>query len=410
MGFTSGLPLFQMIGFGPLGLSLEAETYGGTAAMASELTRESSNSGSRYAHSGCGEGSDSLEGILGGRRERLNAAPSDPPSDPSSNSSSDDAKDVGGVRETAGSAPQRHTLKFVGGKYQGGEFPLRPGREIVIGRTSRSDIVLVEDTVSRMHAKLKTVGDRVVLQDLGSSAGTWVNGKRITTASLKEGDRILIGSTVFMLTAAETARPSDVEAETRARTDPPAPKKDKTPMPGCMSGLLDVVPLSDLLQLLSASQKSGVVTIRSGHEVGQICLRQGRVYHSSIEGHAGVGPHKAFYRMLCWSQGEFEFDPRGERKVREEIDAAIQSLLMEGVCQIDEIRRIEADLPSPESKLAVANPIPGRLRDLSPGELDVFQSVLESDTVGAVLDRYEGSDLEVYTHLMSLQKKGMVVI
>ena len=51
-----------------------------------------------------------------------------------------------GGQETA-----QWALRFISGKYQGGEFPLRPNREIIIGRSSDLDMVLVEDMVSRKH-------------------------------------------------------------------------------------------------------------------------------------------------------------------------------------------------------------------------------------------------------------------
>ena len=56
-------------------------------------------------------------------------------------------------------------LRFISGKYQGGEFPLRMDREIVIGRSSDLDMVLVEDMVSRKHAKISTIGGQIVIQD-----------------------------------------------------------------------------------------------------------------------------------------------------------------------------------------------------------------------------------------------------
>ena len=46
-------------------------------------------------------------------------------------------------------------LRFISGKYQGGEFPLPDSGEIVIGRSSELDMVLVEDMVSRRHARLQ---------------------------------------------------------------------------------------------------------------------------------------------------------------------------------------------------------------------------------------------------------------
>src|SRR3954453_13099105 len=92
-------------------------------------------------------------------------------------------------------------LRFISGKYQGGEFPLRPHREIIIGRSSDLDMVLVEDMVSRKHAKISTDEHTVSIQDLGSTNGTFVNGEKIRKVELKDGDRILIGTSIIKLVA-----------------------------------------------------------------------------------------------------------------------------------------------------------------------------------------------------------------
>src|SRR4029077_12912467 len=90
-------------------------------------------------------------------------------------------------------------LRFISGKYQGGEFPLRPHREIIIGRSSELDMVLVEDMVSRKHAKITTDDKAVTIQDLGSTNGTFVNGEKVRKVELKDGDRILIGTSIVKL-------------------------------------------------------------------------------------------------------------------------------------------------------------------------------------------------------------------
>ena len=59
----------------------------------------------------------------------------------------------------------RFALRFISGKYQGGEFPLRMNREIIIGRSSDLDMVLVEDMVSRRHAKISSTEAEVYIQD-----------------------------------------------------------------------------------------------------------------------------------------------------------------------------------------------------------------------------------------------------
>ena len=42
-----------------------------------------------------------------------------------------------------------YALRFISGKYQGGEYPLSDAGELVIGRSSEQDMVLIEDMVSR---------------------------------------------------------------------------------------------------------------------------------------------------------------------------------------------------------------------------------------------------------------------
>src|SRR3712207_7685536 len=62
-------------------------------------------------------------------------------------------------------------------------------------------MVLVEDMVSRKHAKITTDDRTVSIQDLGSTNGTFVNGEKIRKVELKDGDRILIGTSIIKLVA-----------------------------------------------------------------------------------------------------------------------------------------------------------------------------------------------------------------
>src|SRR5262245_61549445 len=112
-------------------------------------------------------------------------------------------------------ATKQYALRFISGKYQGGEFPLPNNKEIVVGRSSELDMVLVEDMVSRRHAKLTVTGDQIFIQDLGSTNGTFVNGEKIKRARLNEGDRILIGTSIIKLVAADasTAGGGDAKAK-----------------------------------------------------------------------------------------------------------------------------------------------------------------------------------------------------
>ena len=93
-------------------------------------------------------------------------------------------------------------LRFVGGQFEGGEFPLKPNREVTIGRGSEHDMVLDEDMVSRSHARILTFDGKVIVQDDGSTNGTLVNGERVERRVLKNGDQILIGQSLLEFVSA----------------------------------------------------------------------------------------------------------------------------------------------------------------------------------------------------------------
>src|SRR5687768_13554148 len=267
-----------------------------------------------------------------------------------------------------------HALRFISGKYQGGEFPLLPDREIVIGRSSDLDMVLVEDMVSRKHAKISTVGKEIVISDMGSTNGTFVNGEKVKKQRLKEGDRILIGTSIIKLVAvASDAQPS--EAEARARLESNAQRRSaqsgQTQRP--MSGSIEEIPLPDLLQLLSTSRKSGVVVLRSDWGTGRLFLRRGQIYFATIDDSFDMSPRKAIFRMLSWTQGFFELEPPDERSVLEELQDSTEALLMEGMRQMDELRELHGKLPPPTTTISLARPLAPKLRDLKPEELDIVQ-------------------------------------
>jgi hypothetical protein len=65
---------------------------------------------------------------------------------------------------------------------------------LVIGRLPECDVVLNDPNVSRRHAELYRQGPDVVLQDLGSTNGTKVNGGIVSNVVLADGDEIIIGA------------------------------------------------------------------------------------------------------------------------------------------------------------------------------------------------------------------------
>jgi two-component system cell cycle response regulator len=68
----------------------------------------------------------------------------------------------------------------------------------VIGRGQNAQIRLLDDGISREHAQLVIQGERVVLEDLGSTNGTYCNGLKVDRKELVDGDKILVGSTTIL--------------------------------------------------------------------------------------------------------------------------------------------------------------------------------------------------------------------
>ncbi|MEW6668218.1 MAG: ATPase, T2SS/T4P/T4SS family [Thermodesulfobacteriota bacterium] len=95
-----------------------------------------------------------------------------------------------------------------------------------IGRLSDNDVVLTDDRVSRYHAEIIRMPDGdYLIQDLNSSNGTKVGGRKVSNKKLKDGDRIDIGRLILTLNLADLSA-------TRVETPPPPVLEGKTVLPG----------------------------------------------------------------------------------------------------------------------------------------------------------------------------------
>jgi diguanylate cyclase (GGDEF)-like protein len=79
-----------------------------------------------------------------------------------------------------------------------GEMYKVEGEKTVIGRGQKAQIRLFDDGISREHAQIVIEGNRIILQDLGSTNGTFCNGLKVDRRELVDGDKILVGSTTIL--------------------------------------------------------------------------------------------------------------------------------------------------------------------------------------------------------------------
>lgn len=300
--------------------------------------------------------------------------------------------------------PPTYSLKFISGKYQGGEFSLAEGADITIGRATELEMVLFEEMVSRKHAHISCRNGEVTIQDLGSTNGTFVNGERIRRqVRLRSGDRILIGTSILKLIHRTDSAHSGMKSLEDAQQ-----KKEQTPQGSALAGRLEDITLPELLQLLSVSRKDGALAVRSGRQRGRIVLKEGRVIDCVITDKEHLDPRKAFYRLLSWTEGSFELLKLADDGYPPKITETTEALLMEGVRQLDELKQIAAEKPRLDEVLALQLPILPPLRSLTPELLDTLQIVHNLGLVESILDQSAASDLDTYEELLYLLKNRYI--
>ena len=95
------------------------------------------------------------------------------------------------------------------------EYPFEKGKSMTIGRKEDNDLTIENLAVSGHHAKIDTVGDGILLTDLQSKNGSFVNDQMVTTHWLKDGDIITIGKHTLVFTdetgAGDSAGASDMD-------------------------------------------------------------------------------------------------------------------------------------------------------------------------------------------------------
>lgn len=288
-------------------------------------------------------------------------------------------------------------LTCIAGAKPGEVFPLGPDDDSwVAGRSGDADLVLADDTVSRKHARIYSARGALWLRDLGSRNGTLINGRAVRQHRLRPGDRITIGANLLRLdlipaSKLERKRPAAESGAGRS-----------------MSGSIQDIPLADVLQWLATSRKTGTLRVR-GSSVGELFLRQGRVYYARIQGSSSLKPEKALLRMMGWRDGTFELDNAViESPAGEELSVGLEHILMEAARVQDELAHLAARQRIPERAIDLLVPSRKRWRELGPEQLDLVQAIAEGHDWPTILDRLDADDVALTRTAVELYKAGVV--
>lgn len=78
-------------------------------------------------------------------------------------------------------------------------FRILPGNIKTIGRSPGAEFIVDAALVSRLHCRLSAGANELRVDDLDSTNGTFVNGKRVKGSSLKDGDRLGVGRVELLI-------------------------------------------------------------------------------------------------------------------------------------------------------------------------------------------------------------------
>ena len=298
---------------------------------------------------------------------------------------------------------EQFALKFLSGKYQGGEFPIPEGQELVVGRASEFDMVLVEDMVSRKHAIIQVSQGVLTIEDLGSTNGTFVNGERLEkSAELSVGDRILIGTSILKVVS--TSGDKANKAPSQQLPENPVNDKDE------LSGLLDDARVPDLLALLNSAKKTGRLALNTGKVLGDVYVRDGNVFFATYQNRDDMGPHKALSRVIGWQSGTYRFVPLDpDVDFLFELEEPITQLVSTAQSTFDKFQLLSDKLPDSSCDLTISKPLEANLSDLNASELDIFQLIYNHGKLDPVLDQAITNDPGTAEIIIKLIEKEYVI-
>lgn len=202
---------------------------------------------------------------------------------------------------------------------------------IIIGRQADCDLSLKHSDVSRRHAEVSYENGHYVLRDLGSTNGTFLNGKEITTPStLSPGDRIEMGSRIVTF--------CELDADVLDAPQPVDPAQtiiaDRSMVNETLAGDLSQIPPSAVLQVLEMGRKSGILEIDAEEHSCKLWFHDGMPIHAESERQSGFD---AALSIVNLETGHFRFEAQSV-SIDATIACSVTELLLEGCRLLDEAR------------------------------------------------------------------------
>lgn len=179
-----------------------------------------------------------------------------------------------------------------------------------------------------------------------------------------------------------------------------------------LSGKLENMPIPDLAQTLEGNRKTGMLEVVTESRQGRVAFMDGAVVGAWVDRLVGAS---ALYRLLGCTKGDFSFysqevQPPQTPAEQPGLPSAVQGLLMEGMRHIDEVERLQAELPGEDVVLALpAAPQGDEIFRLSEAALLLFTSISTDATYAELTVNSELCDLELAQSLRDLLSGGFLI-
>lgn len=196
-----------------------------------------------------------------------------------------------------------------------------------------------------------------------------------------------------------------------------------------INGDLSHMSLPDILQFLNMNKKEGKLRVASGESSATFYIKGGEVYNAVLEVEKDVeaGPEtfqagapvgaiggyiekeKAVYRSLAWTKGSFEFTPSvvtSSKKIR----SNTSNLVMEGMRQLDEMKKRRGEFPDGRSLLRVKKGLSELPKGLHPLIYEIIENSKTHPRVDDLVDSCTHPDYEVYAALANMNSRGIIEV
>jgi hypothetical protein len=171
-----------------------------------------------------------------------------------------------------------------------------------------------------------------------------------------------------------------------------------------LNGALGAFSILDVIQLLTMSQKVGELRLESedGHETASLYLDKDNLIHAVYGELEGI---QAFEALLGWKEGSFEFIP-GRHPEKTTMDKAAFVTLLQAFARLDEMQKIQQDLPPEDINLYIVADIK-TVPAITTKEWKVLALVNGKRTITRICRKF-GDELTAKNLLLKLFKKKLI--